>query len=270
MEEASQSVKQPDELAPASRSTYGLAMLPAASARHGSPLGRSAERVVGFAVLLLSTGCAAGPAETVAAPTPTVEPERPPDIVAEGEVGGLNEEDVETAFQSLQPEIVRCVEQGMTRIEGLGGSCTVALRITREGGARWAYLKESTLGDRETERCILDAVRVRSWPKPLGGEGEAEHSFVIEGLVPTTKWDWNRVRPMRRALDRATWPCLGRTRGRFNATLYLRWDGHVLGAGVATSSAVAEEKSDCLADALRTLKLGKQRSRLTKVTFRVR
>jgi hypothetical protein len=70
-------------------------------------------------------------------------------------------------------------------------------------------------------------------------------------------------------LLRSVGKCLRRSRGRFTATVYLRRDGSVLSVGVAPPSAAAEEKADCVAEALHKVKFGKQRSRVTKGTFTV-
>jgi hypothetical protein len=221
------------------------------------------------AALWLVAGCGAAPSETAAVPEPSAKPRSGEGIVAEGEIGGLSQEDVETAFEALAPAVQRCAEQGMSRNDALAGSCTVALRITRDGSVHWAYLRDSTLGDRRTELCILDAVRARSWPKPLGGEGEAEHSFTIESPVSVPTWDDGRVRPVRGLLARKAGPCLRRTRGRFLATVYVRADGSVLSAGVAPPSAAAEDRADCVVEALGKVNLGKQRTRLSKGTFKL-
>jgi hypothetical protein len=230
------------------------------------PVARSAASCVG---LLLLGGCGASSTETAAAPEPTIVRVASTGIAAEGDVGGLSQEDVETAFESLGPAVQRCAEQGLARIDALAGSCTIALRIARDGSAHWAYMKESSLGDRDTERCILDAVRARKWPKPLGGEGEALHSFNIDSSVPVTVWEGDHVRSVRGLLARSVSRCMRRGRGRFTATVYVRRDGSVLSAGVAPPSAAAEDKADCVADALHKVKFGKQRSRLTKGTFQI-
>ena len=219
--------------------------------------------------LWLAAGCGAAPSETAAAPEPSAKPPSGEGIVAEGEIGGLSQEDVETEFESLAPAVQRCAEQGMSRNDALAGNCTVALRITRHGAVHWAYLRDSTLGDRRTELCILDAMRAKSWPKPLGGEGEAEHSFTIESPVSVSIWDEARVRSARGLLARKAGPCLRHTRGRFVATVYVRADGSVLSAGVAPPSAAGEEHADCVAEALGKVNLGKQRARLSKGTFKL-
>jgi threonine dehydrogenase-like Zn-dependent dehydrogenase len=101
------------------------------------------------------------------------------------------------------------------------------------------------------------------------GEGEAAHSYTIDNPMPVASLKSERLAPARKQLARAVWPCLGRTRGKSTATAYLRWDGRVVSVGVAPPSAAAEDQADCVAEALHKLNLGKQRSALTKATFRV-
>src|SRR5262249_17905835 len=107
------------------------------------------------------------------------EPPRPPSVVsgpveeriatappsAESEIGGLSDADVTDACAALQPGVIACAERGNERVGPLGGHVGLRLRITKQGAVRWAYLTESTLGDRETEKCVLDLARAKTWPR---------------------------------------------------------------------------------------------------------
>src|SRR3954470_3962116 len=93
-------------------------------------------------------------------PTPVIHDAQPvPEKVDRGptsmesEIGGLNEEAMDRAFASL--EVQRCLTEGSSRLSAIGGEFKLRLRIDREGSARWAYVSESTLGDRATEKCLI-------------------------------------------------------------------------------------------------------------------
>lgn len=192
-----------------------------------------------------------------------------PAMVVEGETGGLNQHDVESAFLSLHPKVERCIAQGMERIGALGGTFKVTMRIAPDGTAHSVFLSESTLGDRDTESCILDQIRAKSWPEPLGGDGIAEHEFAVDAQEPAAALDSDDFRPAMRFIRRKVHPCLRRVRGRFVATLYISRSGQVRAAGIAPPSPEGEEQADCVAEALRKFNFGRQRSRLSKVTFAV-
>jgi hypothetical protein len=181
--------------------------------------------------------------------------------------GALSQHDVAEAFRGLERPVQRCLERGTRRVAALGGTFEVAVRIDPDGQAKWAYMKKSTLGDRETESCILEAVRSKRWPLPLGGDGEAEHTFAVESTVPVAKFKASRMKSARKGIWRKVSRCLQPARGRYMATLYIQRDGRVASAGAAPPNAKGEAKIDCLVDELRTFKFGRQRARLSKVTF---
>ncbi|MBI4699792.1 MAG: hypothetical protein HY744_01275 [Deltaproteobacteria bacterium] len=222
--------------------------------------------------LLLALAACAAPAGEQA---PAAEPraavaDEEGQVVAEGPTGGLSEYDVEQTFGGLQPEIRRCVEPRAAQLPALGGTLELVLRIGRDGRALDAFFRHSSLGDREAERCILAAVFARRWPRPLGGNGTAEHRFDVDPAQPPVERDAGRLPHALGAIRAATARCIARVRGRFVATLYLGRDGTVLAAGVAVPSAAGERQADCVAEALLGLRLWRQKRAVTKITARLR
>jgi hypothetical protein len=214
-----------------------------------------------------AAGCAspAPPPRTVLADAPP-EPEKidtgPTSM--ESEIGGLNEEAMDKAFASL--DVNRCIEQ---RGETLGGELKLKLRIDRRGGARWAYLSRSTLGDRDAEKCVLDLVRARSWPKPLGGEGIAEKEFTIDPRTEPTNLDEKRTQaPIAHARAEAG-KCRRGVPGSFFATVYLEPDGSVTTAGVSVPSEKGEDVADCVVEAVRKVRF-QRAPKAAKLSFEIR
>jgi hypothetical protein len=187
----------------------------------------------------------------------------------ESEIGGMNEEAVTVAFSALFEEVLGCVQTRSKTIRELGGHFVLSLRIDREGGVRWAYLSESTLGDRDTERCVLDLAQGRVWPRPLGGEGLASRSFDVDPGAEPAPLEGKRVR--RSVLSHAEQlaRCKKGVRGTFTATAYVRPDGRVMAAGVAPPSETGERAADCLAEAIGKMRFASPGRRAAKVTFEV-
>jgi len=183
------------------------------------------------------------------------------------QVGGMNQEAVEKSFARLQKSVIRCLERGSSRLEGLGGTFTLNLRIAMDGSVRWVHLSSSNLGDRQSERCILDAAASRSWPQPKGGEGEINHTYTVDAAVPVHVWQAKRLRTAMPEIRKKVWKCFGGARGHFETTLYIKQSGRVASAGVAPPRHEDDEKVDCLVDVLTGLSFGWQRQKLTKVTF---
>jgi len=222
---------------------------------------------VALAVAL--AGCAAAP------PPPAVIVDAPPvpekidtgPTSMESEIGGLNEEAMDKAFASL--DVNHCIEQFGDKLETLGGELKLKLRIDRRGSARWAYLSQSTLGDRDAEKCVLDLVRAKSWPRPLGGEGLAEKNFTIDPRTePATLEERRTLVQVAQARVEAG-KCRRGVAGSFFATVYLQPDGRVVTAGVAVPSEKGEDVADCVVEALRRVRF-RGAPKLAKLSFEIR
>jgi hypothetical protein len=230
-------------------------------------------------LLLLPAATACAPVVPIpnAAPSIVEEPVQKIDkgpTSYEGDIGGLSQEDVEEQFQALRPRLVDCVRKASGRLTEIGGRVTLRMRMDRSGNVRWAYLTDSTLGDRDTERCVLREVQSRTWPRPLSGEGLAESSFEVEPAeVPRTLPSYKASLLAQRARV-ATSRCRKGIRGAFQATVYVGHGGDVIAVGVAPPNETAEQASDCVAEAVRELRVGAvaamDRNAVAKASFPIR
>lgn len=222
------------------------------------------------AVLASALGCGSSPpprAGVVAAAPLEVEKIDSGPTYMESEIGGLNEDAMEEAFASLQRPVLRCLEGGLSRVEGLGGHFKLSLRVDKSGSTRWVYLSESTLGDRDTEKCVLDLARTKTWPRPLGGEGLAEKSFDIDAPTEPVSWEARRgLRALNHVYGEVA-RCRKGIPGSFVATVYVSPDGRVVTAGVATPNERGEEAADCVTEALRRMRFGSHGDKAAKVSF---
>ncbi len=222
----------------------------------------------------LTTGCGSAPppapepppvepAEADATPPQEVEP--PP--AATSDIGGMNEELVEQTFATMGPEIESCLSQGSKRFPAMGGHFEIKLRVTADGSVRWAYMSASTLGNRETETCLLNAARSKTWPKPLGGEGLASRAFDIDPRRRPKVVDAQQFRKVLRVAAKQTSRCRHPyVPGKFKATVYVGWKGKVLSAGIAPPSEKGEPIVDCMIKTLHKIRFGAG-GRVTKLTF---
>ena len=192
------------------------------------------------ALAVTVTGCGAAtppPAEDGSRPAETSTPRGHSGIGAESEIGGLDESKVKQVFQRSAARISACYDKGSARIPYLAGEVSFRLRITREGGVRWAHVKESSLGDRATEECMLAILKSASWPRPEGGEGLAENSFTFESggeeRAPVA-WSPEQLgQPFRKAHSALAQCRSSAGTGAIKATLYVDTDGKASAVGVA-------------------------------------
>jgi hypothetical protein len=230
----------------------------------------SIPRLALLAALAVSA-CGSPPPPPPAAPPPPPPPaEKAPEeeqASTQSEIGGMNEEATNRAFDSLGPAIQECISAGSGRVKALGGTVTIALRVARDGAAKWAYMKSSTLGDRETERCMLDAVRSKAWPKPVGGDGLAEKSFDLEPLAKPVEVDEEKQKRPIALVRKEAWKCRKGVRGSFVATVYIRTNGKVLTAGVTPPNEKGEGAADCMAELIGKVKFAPPGRRTGKLSF---
>ncbi|UQA58668.1 AgmX/PglI C-terminal domain-containing protein [Polyangium aurulentum] len=193
-----------------------------------------------------------------------------PDLDAE--IGGMEEAKVQSAFERTSGKLTACFTEGTKRIPFLGGDVRFALRVGKDGTARVAYLKESTLGDRETEACMLGAVRAASWPAPVGGkEGLAEGGFSFDPSAderPAVALDADKLgKELPKAKD-----AIARCRssvggGPVKVTMYIGTNGKPIAVGLSSADDKGEEAASCIVDALREMKFPSPGSYAGKVTI---
>jgi hypothetical protein len=204
--------------------------------------------------LLFVVACGGEPPPKAPEPAPDQSQEVKPQLKMKSELGTVDPDAVTRAFHRLDDAFSGCQQQGLSRVEVLAGSVKFFLRIGADGSARWTYLEESDLGDRDTEKCLLDAVLGAHWPKPDGGDAEARYTLQLEAQGrPATDWSSDRVAAALGKAGGALDQCTSGSSG-FKGTLYVGPGGKVLAAGVAVPSKDAADKADCVAKVLGKLK----------------
>jgi hypothetical protein len=240
---------------------------------HLSPAIYRAVHALSISVACLAIACGGSePPPKTSDDAPEMEDdERRPSADISSEVGGLNEQKVDKAFEGALDNLQSCLNDGARRVEFLGGSVSFFVKINSKGRVANAYAEKSTLGDRETEKCMLDSLRKKRWPKPVGGQvGLARKSFDFDppnDVRPPTEWDGENVSQVLEKLEKDIRGCKNGVSGQFEATLYVATDGSVLSVGVTPPSEEGEEAVDCLVDALKSASFPSPGSWPAKVTF---
>jgi len=196
-----------------------------------------------------------------------------PRVVASAEIGGMNEDAVDEAFKSSVKGLERCLNAGSKHVEFLGGSVSFYLKIDTNGKVANAHLEHSTLGNRTTERCMLDSLAAKTWPKPVGGEhGLARKSFTFDppnDVREPITWDDHDAAPGLKKIASDLGKCKEGNRGPFEATLYVDTSGKVLSAGAAPPDENGETAVDCLVGVLESASFPSPGSWPAKVTLQL-
>jgi hypothetical protein len=193
------------------------------------------------------------------APEPPKEEEQhevKPQLKTRSELGTVDPGAVKQAFTKLDDKFTDCQKRGLDRVEVLAGGVKFFLRIGEDGTAKWTYLEESDIGDRDTEKCLLDVVMGASWPKPDGGDAEARYTMELplQSTRPPSDWGVDKVAKTLGKHGDDIDKCKAGASATFRATMYVGPGGKVLAAGVSASSKDGAEKADCLADVLEKMK----------------
>ncbi len=208
-----------------------------------------------------------------AAPTHAPRPARRSGLSVSTELGEIDQAATEKTFQGLQSQLGTCFKSGLTRVDYLGGDLAFFLRVGADGHAKYAYLEESSLGDRETERCMLHVVTGTQWPKPDGGEAEVRKKVGFDppgDVRAPASWSSDRIAAvLGKSGDKAA-QCKQGASGTYSVTAYVEPDGKggkVHAVGVAVPNKDADDKVDCIVEAVKSMKMPSPGSYAAKVTF---
>jgi hypothetical protein len=190
----------------------------------------------------------------------------------QSEIGALDEQKVQQTFSRASQQLSRCFAKGVQRIPYMGGEIRFKVRVKEDGAARWAYVKDSTLGDHDTEACMVEALRSTSWPAPVGGEGLAENSFTFEPSSderPPVAWTPEQLGKPYKQAQRALAACRRKAQSPLKATLYIDTDGKPLSVGVSTADERGDHAIPCVIEALRELTFPSPGSYASKVSIEI-
>ena len=83
--------------------------------------------------------------------------------------GSLDMETIRRIIRQHQAEYKYCYEKQLNVKRDLAGKISVKFTISGNGSVIAAMVVETTMGDRETETCLVDKIRRWVFPEPKGG-----------------------------------------------------------------------------------------------------
>ncbi len=234
--------------------------------------------VAALAAALVGCGGSAGSTEEPAGfeagePGSGGETERDDGVQIEGLMGTISAEDVQMALEPKMQRFAQCFASRYGDLEVVGGHFEMAFRVGADGSVEWVYPRRSTVGDRETERCMLDVARRTRFREPRGGSA-AEFSWSLDldppdDVRPPFNWDAERAaEPLTTHASTVMSDCLPRgVSARYLVTAYVAPGGAILAAGAAADAPEAADSLDCVADAVRAWEMPDPGSYPAKITF---
>lgn len=219
------------------------------------------------------TSASGGEAPAESAPAPAEAQSAPDDgMQVEGILGTIPRTAARNALQAKMPRFLQCFANRSAEVDVLGGRADLLFHVATDGSVAWARLTESTVGDRVTERCLLDVAATVRFPRPEGGEAEVTDAIDVPlpaDVRPPLDWNEARVSQVVRRLAAARRSCrLGEA--TMNVTAYIGPGGEVLAVGAAASAREADETIDCVVEAVRAASFPDPGSYPAKVRFTLR
>ena len=201
-------------------------------------------------------------------------PRRDDGMMIEGLMGTLSAMEIDRALSPRMNRFASCFSVGADVIETVGGRIEMSFRIATDGSVKWVFAKASTVGERQTERCLLEVAAATRFSRPHGGE--AEFSWPLEFDPPEDvrapdTWSSTEIADLLAAEGSGvTRACIGGRGQVVEVTAYVASGGAVLSVGAASTERAEASQLDCVAEAVRQWTFPDPGSYQAKVTFELR
>ncbi|HKP59146.1 MAG TPA: AgmX/PglI C-terminal domain-containing protein [Polyangiales bacterium] len=195
-------------------------------------------------------------------------------IKVHGLTGTLNKGDVHQTMEARQNLFDACIQESRRTLRWVSGGIKFAFKVDGEGRIMELRPLASTIGHRDLERCLTEAVLSTQFPKP-SGRATAEFTWGMAVDPATQKsFDEAKAKIMARVARKEAKETFGsceikRRKARFRITAYIAAGGHLLSAGAVPTPFTAEDKVDCVLDQFSKWHMPKVK-KASKVSFDLR
>lgn len=184
-----------------------------------------------------------------------------------GLMGTISSRAVADTLNNRMGRFERCFTDRSDDVEFLEGDITLSFRVHTDGSVAWVYPSASTIGDRETETCILGVAESTHFPRPSGGEAEFRWGFGLEASSDVRMpiaWSSDHILDVIEANRATVASCGGRG---IQLTAYVAPGGTVMAVGGTCSDAESLAALDCVVSAVRGWTMPNPGSYAAKVSF---
>jgi len=193
------------------------------------------------------------------------------ELAVTGLRGTLSQSEIQNALEPRMLKFSRCVQRRSGDVEWISGRLEFSFHVALDGSVASVFPSGGGMGDRESERCMIDIAKGVRFHAPHGGE--ADFSWPLEvPLDPEVRepvvWDASQANEVLLANAQAALEVCGG--GAFSITAYIDPDGHVVSAGAVTSSVDDAAKLDCITDAIKGWVFPSPGSYAARVSFGLR
>jgi len=184
--------------------------------------------------------------------------------------GTLSQQEIQNALEPRMMKFSRCVQKRSGDVEWVSGAMAFEFKIALSGAVASVYPKQSSMGDRETERCMLEVAQGTRFPAPHGGEAEFSWSLEvpldsdIRAPVP-----WTAAQAGAVVSERGPELSARCGAGPYDLTAYVDVEGKVVAVGGAVQSEASAQQLDCVTQAVQGWVFPSPGSYAAKLNFQV-
>jgi TonB family protein len=175
-------------------------------------------------------------------------------MTVDNEVGVMDTDDVEATIQEHFDEVRDCYARAGKAQKYAGGKVLLRFMVDGDGTTQDVRVLESTLGNYEVERCLVDVGRHIHFHAPNGNKPttfeypvefrSASRADVLDIDGPKVEHDLANLLPQLAA-------CGSVADGQVNAIVWVEPNGVPGSVGLATEAAVDEDAGDCVVQTIR-------------------
>jgi TonB family protein len=180
--------------------------------------------------------------------------EPPPAMQMDNEVGVLDGRDVEEALEAHFAEVRGCYQRAGKAQRYAGGKVLLRFLVAGDGRAQDVLVIESSLGNYDVERCLVEVGRRIVFNAPLGGKAttfEYPVEFRSTNQIVVLDLDGPKVERDVAAFLPQLASCGQLTADAAMAIIYIEPNGFPGSVGLAAGSALDEDVGDCMVQTIR-------------------
>jgi hypothetical protein len=175
----------------------------------------------------------------------------PDSLNVEGLRGTLSQQEIQNALEPRMPKFSRCVQKRSSSVEWVSGSMAFEFLVSTDGSVARVFPRESSMGDRDTERCMLDIAKGTRFPRPHGGEAEFGWSLEVpldSDIREPVAWSAGEAGSViGERTSELTSQCGS---GPFALTAYVDVEGKVVAVGGSAPDEARAGQLDCVTQAV--------------------
>jgi hypothetical protein len=191
-------------------------------------------------------------------------------LAVSGIRGTLSQDEVKNALEPRMMKFARCIQKRSGDVEWLAGGVTIEFHLKVDGRVAKAYPRDSSLGDRATERCVIEVAEATRFPAPHGGEADFSWSFEVplDSAIrePVSLPDEVISAALAKQSTSIASAC---GEGRYGVTAYVDAEGKVVSAGASAADELSAQQLDCVASAVQGFTFASPGSYAAKIRFSV-